>query len=214
MVRLRVALGVARLLRPDANAHTNIQPISMRRPGASVRVCFVSECRRRAFPAPRVYATTPPQCHPATEANPEQPSTPQQRDIAQALATCHRAETYTSKQTVQRNGPVPRSSLDFAERLRNVALFGDGLPHSNLRGSIYFHHGLLPVRKSVSGHGERTTLPSTSLQCARASGKGAGPRTTAPVGAYCEPWHGHMYLFAARFHGTTQPRWVQTALSA
>ena len=44
------------------------------------------------------------------------PSTPQQRDIAQALATCHRAETYTSKQTVQRNGPVPRSSLDFAER--------------------------------------------------------------------------------------------------
>ena len=59
---------------------------------------------------------------------------------------------------------------------------------------IYFHHGIRPVRKSFSGHGERTALPSTSLQCASASESGAGPRTTLPVGSYCEPWHGHMYL--------------------
>ena len=29
---------------------------------------------------------------------------------------------------------------------------------------------------------------------------------------YCEPWHGHLNFFSALFHGTTQPRWVQTAL--
>merc|ERR1719182_1341217 len=78
--------------------------------------------------------------------------------------------------------------------------------------NAYFHHGGVSVRKSVSVHGESTALPSTSLRCASASG--AGPRMTLPVGSYCEPWHGHMYLFAARFHGTTQPRWVQTALIA
>merc|ERR1719253_1154993 len=203
MVRLRVALGVARLLRPDANAHTNIQPISMRRPGASVRVCFVSECRRRAFPAPRVYATTPPQCHPATEANPEQPSTPQQRDIAQALATCHRAETHTSKQTVQRNGPVPRSSLDFAERRfvwrRSPPFQSTGFD-------------LLPPRlvaRAEVGLGPRRENDLAVDLVAVREGQRQG-RRAAPDGAYCEPWHGHMYLFAARFHGTTQPRWVQT----
>eukprot|EP00965_Chrysotila_dentata_P214418 6188176-Pleurochrysis_carterae.AAC.2 len=39
-------------------------------------------------------------------------------------------------------------------------------------------------------------------------------RRTLPVASYCEPWHGQMYLSWARFHGTTQPRWVQTALMA
>ena len=75
---------------------------------------------------------------------------------------------------------------------------------------LYFHHGLVSVRKSVSVHGVRVTMSSGVSAWASASESGAGPRMTLPVGSYWEPWHGHMYLLAARFHGTTQPRCVQT----
>merc|ERR1719235_971236 len=98
-------------------------------------------------------------------------------------------------------------------KLQRFANF-KGLQPSLARDYYGFHHGGVSVRKSVSVHGVRDTLPSTSLRCASARESGAGPRITLPVGSYCEPWHGHMYLFAARFHGTTQPRWVQTALRA
>ena len=54
-------------------------------------------------------------------------------------------------------------------------------------------------------------LPSSATsQWARARGSGAGPRTTAPVGAYWDPWHGHMNLLLAADHGTTHPKCVQT----
>ena len=73
---------------------------------------------------------------------------------------------------------------------------------------LYFHHGARSVRKSVSVHGDSTTLPSTSLTCASASESGAGPRITLPLKSYCEPWQGQMYLSCARLNGTTQPRCV------
>lgn len=44
--------------------------------------------------------------------------------------------------------------------------------------------------------------------------KGAGPLTTRPWLLYWEPWHGQMNLFSAELNGTTQPRWVHTALMA
>ncbi len=79
----------------------------------------------------------------------------------------------------------------------------------------FTHHGFTPVRKSMfSSHAESTTTPSASATRASASDWGAGPRMTLPVASYCEPWHGHMNLFAARFHGTTHPRCVHTALTA
>jgi len=42
--------------------------------------------------------------------------------------------------------------------------------------------------------------------------RGAGPRITLPSLLYWEPWQGHLNLFSALFQGTTQPRWVHTAL--
>lgn len=78
----------------------------------------------------------------------------------------------------------------------------------------YFHHGARLVRKSVSVHVLSTTLPESVTTCASASESGAGPRTTLPEASYWEPWHGQMNFCAFGFHGTTQPRWVQTALSA
>ena len=82
--------------------------------------------------------------------------------------------------------------------------------------SIYgFHQGASPVRKSVSVHGLRTILLSALVSTwARASESGAGPLITFPSLLYCDPWHGHMYLFSALFHGTTHPRCVQTAFKA
>merc|ERR1719181_486152 len=68
------------------------------------------------------------------------------------------------------------------------------------------------ARKSVSVHGTSVTTPLLSVMWASASDSGAGPRTTLPVWSYWDPWQGHMYLFAALFHGTTQPKCVQTAL--
>ena len=53
------------------------------------------------------------------------------------------------------------------------------------------------MRKSVSVQAEKVTTPAVSEMCARANERGAGPRTTFPVWSYCEPWQGHMYLFAA-----------------
>lgn len=75
-----------------------------------------------------------------------------------------------------------------------------GVHARGLERRTHFHHGGVLVRKSVSVHGESTALPSTSLQCARASESGAGPRITLPVGSYCEPWHGHMYLHGGAKH--------------
>ena len=66
---------------------------------------------------------------------------------------------------------------------------------------LYFHHGARSVRKSVSVHGDNTTLPSTSLTCASASESGAGPRMTLPLKSYCEPWQGQMYLRVKRANG-------------
>ena len=58
---------------------------------------------------------------------------------------------------------------------------------------------------------ENVIFPSSAVsQCARARGRGAGPRTTCPSGAYCDPWHGHMNLLFAADHGTTQPKCVHT----
>merc|ERR1719502_969274 len=54
---------------------------------------------------------------------------------------------------------------------------------------------------------------SSTSRWARARDRGAGPRTTLPWKLYCEPWHGHMNLFSAAFHGTTHPRCVHTAFS-
>jgi len=69
------------------------------------------------------------------------------------------------------------------------------------------------VRKSVSVQGENTTTSdSLMLACARARERGAGPRITLPSLLYWEPWQGHLNLFSALFQGTTQPRWVHTAL--
>ena len=103
---------------------------------------------------------------------------------------------------------------------------------------IYFHQGASPVRKSVSVQGARITFPSVGTTWARASDKGAGPRTTLPSLLYWDPWQGHLQnkekrktlkielfygiqststyinLFSALFHGTTQPRWVHTAFKA
>merc|ERR1712232_1342595 len=76
------------------------------------------------------------------------------------------------------------------------------------------HHGARPVRKSCSVQGDTATLPSWVEVCASAKESGAGPRTTLPFSSYCDPWHGQMNLFEALTHGTTQPRCVQTALSA
>merc|ERR1712117_258131 len=77
------------------------------------------------------------------------------------------------------------------------------------------HHGFRPVRKSVSVHGRRATLPSSWMTvCASASDRGAGPRTTLPFSSYCDPWQGQQNLFEALTHGTTQPRCVHTALIA
>ena len=79
---------------------------------------------------------------------------------------------------------------------------------------FYFHHGARPVLKSVSVHRVSTTFSSTTFTLAKANERGAGPRITLPVESYCDPWHGHMNLFAARFHGTTHPRCVHTAFNA
>jgi len=69
------------------------------------------------------------------------------------------------------------------------------------------------VRKSVSVHGEKITVSESLIAaCASARDSGAGPRITLPSSLYCDPWHGHLNLFSALFHGTTQPRCVQTAL--
>jgi len=76
---------------------------------------------------------------------------------------------------------------------------------------VYFHQGSRPVRKSVSVQVVRPTLPSKSVTWLRAKLRGAGPRTTLPSLLYWDPWHGHMNLFSALFHGTTQPKWVHTA---
>ena len=70
------------------------------------------------------------------------------------------------------------------------------------------------MREGSSVRDLSETFPPSSSQCASASESGAGPRTTLPLKSYCEPWHGHWYLSAAMFHGTTQPRCVQTALIA
>merc|ERR1719215_924549 len=73
--------------------------------------------------------------------------------------------------------------------------------------------GRLPsprARDLLPRHGVRVTMSSGVSAWASASESGAGPRMTLPVKSYCEPWHGQMYLLAARFHGTTQPRWVHT----
>jgi hypothetical protein len=77
----------------------------------------------------------------------------------------------------------------------------------------YDHHGFSPVLKSVSVHGENSTLPSAISTCAKANDKGAGPRTTRPWLLYWEPWHGQMNLFSALLNGTTQPKCVQTAFT-
>lgn len=77
---------------------------------------------------------------------------------------------------------------------------------------IYAHHGARSVRKSVSVHGVSVTTSSSMEMCASASESGAGPRMTLPWLLYCDPWHGHLNLFSAGTHGTTQPRCVQTAL--
>ena len=69
------------------------------------------------------------------------------------------------------------------------------------------------MRKSVSVHGEKITVSESLIAaCASARDSGAGPRITLPSSLYCDPWHGHLNLFSALFHGTTQPRCVQTAL--
>merc|ERR1719258_810178 len=96
--------------------------------------------------------------------------------------------------------------------LNQPVVEGEFLLDRGLGKGTYFHHGFRPVRKSVSVHGTSVTTPLLSVMWASASDSGAGPRTTLPVWSYWDPWQGHMYLFAALFHGTTQPRCVQTAL--
>ena len=49
---------------------------------------------------------------------------------------------------------------------------------------LYFHHGLVSVRKSVSVHGDRVTMSSGVSAWASASERGAGPRMTLPVKSY------------------------------
>merc|ERR1719229_682178 len=80
-----------------------------------------------------------------------------------------------------------------------------------IASSVHAHHGSRPVRKSVSVHVDTAMLPSTMEVCASGRDRGAGPRTTLPFSSYCEPWQGQQKRFAARFHGTTQPRCVHTA---
>ena len=42
----------------------------------------------------------------------------------------------------------------------------------------------------------------------------AGPLSTAPVGANLDPWQGQSQTRSRSFHVTSQPRCVQTLLSA
>ena len=58
-----------------------------------------------------------------------------------------------------------------------------------------------------------TTSESVTTTWARAKESGAGPRITFPSALYWEPWHGHLNLFSALFHGTTQPKCVHTAFN-
>lgn len=47
--------------------------------------------------------------------------------------------------------------------------------------AVYDHQGSRPVRKSVSVQGEKKTTSSLTSAWARASDRGAGPRTTLPA---------------------------------
>lgn len=84
----------------------------------------------------------------------------------------------------QRLSPLLRStSSDLGGRRRRAA---------------YFHHGASPVRKSVSVQALSSTLSASStLACASASDRGAGPRIFLPVASYWLPWQGHLNLFSA-----------------
>merc|ERR1719188_1221866 len=112
-----------------------------------------------------------------------------------------------------------RARIDSPEVLRaarGAALVASEVRHPPFSGAPVqaSHQGARPVRKSVSVQGDTATLPSWTEVCASARDRGAGPRTTLPFSSYCEPWQGQMNLFEDRTQGTTQPRCVQTALSA